>query len=1013
MPQGRVPLQLAIFAGAAVSILAGASFNIQGHSGASGFISLFAGLLAFAAGLTYLRWKQALPLGLAGLVLSAAVNHFNFHDPVLGTNAAGVLMLVLAGLMGTMAYTDVTDEMRRRVSDLEHLNSRLEEQHRIFLAATEDATLQSGDVATMTQNTAKQLGAGMCCYYLVSPDGQAFLPQPPGVGMSALKPQPVARRNEPGAPPVLVAMESNHDYIVTDVREISGLFSYIQPGLRLNNGLVTPIRVGEHIGGFVLLANKNGGFSDDERRLATTLAMRAGAHLANINAVALSQKEAARYSLLNDLVRQASDLAFDDVLDLVLQKGHELIAFDHARIALLHPDRTFTMKGGSNVPTPLGDGPLAPVAMGQAVVRRNITARDGILCGLEPGAEGGAVSEALVPIRGGDGVMAALCLGRKAANGFKEADLPTLEELGAMAGVAVENSRKLEQVSGQFSKLDTALDALGEMSQALTSVTQGAPHLEWKTLESASRLFGVKHAVMTRAGEDGVHKVSTAIGFDAAQGSAFGGLHDLSKQEFQNGQGLVGAVMLSGKPVSVPDLGSSWDVTDPVFSVLGMRGALSVPMREGEELWGTLSVFDTKARNWTADDLRVLGTLGNEAVVAVKNAELYDDGQKMIWELGNLHEGLQAVTSTLDLALVLEQLLVGAGKAAEAQIGCIALADDKGKLAVAGSHGTDHATAEKLALGVGGRICQDVFERNEPFMEHMQREEGDSGPLNPRAVLCVPINFRGKPIGVVFLANYVVGHPFNEDHKRLVTALGAQAAVAIENARLFKDRQDVMLSALKALAATVDARDPYTAGHSDRVTQYALVIARQMDYAPGDGAAWRRLEQGGLLHDIGKVGVPDAVLSKPGKLTAEEFALMKAHPVIGYDILKDLKMLSEELVIVRSHHERFDGNGYPDRLGGDKLPIYAWIVSGADAFDAMTSDRPYRKGMAHEIALAEIVKGAGTHFHPDVSEAFVAATRSGALKVIPQTSMFENAPSVGVFENPVAATLPPTPRRPA
>jgi HD-GYP domain-containing protein (c-di-GMP phosphodiesterase class II) len=288
-------------------------------------------------------------------------------------------------------------------------------------------------------------------------------------------------------------------------------------------------------------------------------------------------------------------------------------------------------------------------------------------------------------------------------------------------------------------------------------------------------------------------------------------------------------------------------------------------------------------------------------------------------------------------------------------------------------------------------------------MQAMDHDSGVDSPLNPRAVLCVPITLRGKPQGVLFLANYQVAHVFTDDHRNLVTELAAQAAVAIDNARLFKDREEVIIASLEALANAVDARDPYTSGHSVRVTQYSLMIARQMKYAPKDPAAWSRLERGGRLHDIGKIGVPDAVLQKAGKLTDAEFAKMKEHPVVGFNILSGLKMLTDELVIVRSHHERFDGKGYPDRLKGDKLPMFSWIVSAADAIDAMTSDRPYRKGMSLQIAVDQVRTGAGTHFHPDVAEAVLDAVTNGTFKLIMQTSMYADAPTVGAFENPTSA----------
>jgi HD-GYP domain-containing protein (c-di-GMP phosphodiesterase class II) len=293
------------------------------------------------------------------------------------------------------------------------------------------------------------------------------------------------------------------------------------------------------------------------------------------------------------------------------------------------------------------------------------------------------------------------------------------------------------------------------------------------------------------------------------------------------------------------------------------------------------------------------------------------------------------------------------------------------------------------------------MELGTPVMEARDHDTAAENPLHPRAVLCVPITLRGKPQGVVFLANYKAGRVFTADHRALVTELAAQAAVAIDNARLFQDREDVIFQSLVALANTSDARDRYTAGHSQRVTQYALMIARQMKYSPKNQSAWVRLERGSRLHDIGKIGVPDAVLQKAGKLTGEEFDKMKSHTVVGFNILSGLRMLSDELVIVRSHHERYDGKGYPDRKKGDELPMFAWIVSAADAIDAMTSDRPYRRGMPLEAAVEQVRNGAGTHFHPDVAEAVLDAVNNGTLKLIPQTSMHPDAPPIGAFENPV------------
>jgi HD-GYP domain-containing protein (c-di-GMP phosphodiesterase class II) len=926
-------------------------------------------------------------LGIAALVGTLLTSQFDLLE------LAGLVLLALGGFAGSLAYRSFTEAMRRQLEDMKKLNAQVDEKHRAFLAATSDADSSSppGDVAALTANIAHQIGSAFACYFLASPDGKQFVPQPPGIGLERLHPQPV-NRVPGGAGPLTAAMEAGQEFVGRDDSGLRELAHYLPEDLHVESLMAVPMPIGEHIGGFVLLGNKPGGFTEDDRRLARTLTLRAGAQLASAHAVALSRKDSARYSLMNELVKEASGKTMKEVLDLVLDKGKQVIRYDAGSVALFHADGTYAVLGGSGGSLPIA-GPLAKVRDGETVLRSYVTVDEGIYSGLIPSSEGGTTNEALTPIRGKDGVFGAICLGRNGTVAFNQRDIAALDELGSMAGVAVENSRILEGVSGQASKKDMALDALGEVSKALTTVTQGSEVLKQKTLETAVLVTTASAALLTRTQADMSQKTIKSLNLPST-------VDDLV---VQNGQGIIGAVMLSLRPTAVADLSQSPELQSPPDLVrFGLHAAICMPMLEDGHLWGTLSVFDVKPREWTADDQRVLATLGNQGVVAVRNAELYTNHERNIWELKNLQEALQAATSTLDLNEVLQKVVDGASKASSAQIGCLAL-EESGKLYLKGGFGTDRTTAEKLALGLGGDICREVMTSGEPYMaEAMEQDTLTESPLNPRAVLCVPITLRGKPTGVLFLANYQVGHAFTPDHRSLVNELAAQAAVAIDNARLFKDREEVTLSALEALANAVDARDPYTAGHSQRVTQYALMIARQMKYSPGDQEPWRRLDRGGRLHDIGKIGTPDAILQKAGKLTDDEFAKMKEHPVEGFNILSGLKMLTDELVIVRSHHERYDGKGYPDRKKGSELPMFAWIVSAADAIDAMTSDRPYRKASSMEMAVEQVRSGAGTHFHPDVAEAVLDAAHNGTLKVIPQENLYKNAPAIGAFENPTA-----------
>ncbi|MEX0786317.1 MAG: HD-GYP domain-containing protein, partial [Dehalococcoidia bacterium] len=175
---------------------------------------------------------------------------------------------------------------------------------------------------------------------------------------------------------------------------------------------------------------------------------------------------------------------------------------------------------------------------------------------------------------------------------------------------------------------------------------------------------------------------------------------------------------------------------------------------------------------------------------------------------------------------------------------------------------------------------------------------------------------------------------------------------------------------LEALVLALDARDRETKGHSFRVAAYVLSMARELGIVEGT-SEWAAIQRGALLHDVGKIGVRDEILHKPGPHTPEEWDDMKRHPGIGHDMLKDISFLKEAAEIVHCHHERFDGKGYPHGMAGDEIPLGARIFAAADAFDAMTSDRPYRKALLPEMAREEIIQNSGTQFDPQVVQAFL------------------------------------------
>lgn len=198
--------------------------------------------------------------------------------------------------------------------------------------------------------------------------------------------------------------------------------------------------------------------------------------------------------------------------------------------------------------------------------------------------------------------------------------------------------------------------------------------------------------------------------------------------------------------------------------------------------------------------------------------------------------------------------------------------------------------------------------------------------------------------------------------------------------KLYLEMKDLYFETVYALTKAVEAKDPYTNGHSQRVADYAEKLAKIMGLKQ---SRIDTLRTAALLHDIGKIGIQDDILNKPGTLTTEEMNKIKTHPSIGINILSDVDFLSDVREIILKHHEKYDGTGYPDGIGGQEVPIEAYILAVADAFDAMTSDRSYRKGMTTQKALEIIQQDAGSHFHPEVAATFVEMVRKEVLETSP------------------------------
>jgi response regulator RpfG family c-di-GMP phosphodiesterase len=256
-----------------------------------------------------------------------------------------------------------------------------------------------------------------------------------------------------------------------------------------------------------------------------------------------------------------------------------------------------------------------------------------------------------------------------------------------------------------------------------------------------------------------------------------------------------------------------------------------------------------------------------------------------------------------------------------------------------------------------------------PLVEHDERASRILEEVPDRAVssvAVVPLKTRDRLIGWIGVTSLTASKRFDEGQRKLLSIVASRAAAAIENARLYEDLQDTFQQTIQSLARTIDKMDRYTAGHSERVTRYATALAGWLSLPDSQIEIVRH---SALMHDIGKVGCV-VNLNKPGKLTQQEYEVFKKHPTYGREILDPIKFLQPVIPGVHLHHERWDGRGYPLGLAGHEIPLIARIIAVADTYEAMTSDRAYRRALPHELTVNEIIRCSRTQFDPDIASEF-------------------------------------------
>ncbi|MFZ2955798.1 MAG: HD domain-containing phosphohydrolase [Candidatus Ozemobacteraceae bacterium] len=349
-------------------------------------------------------------------------------------------------------------------------------------------------------------------------------------------------------------------------------------------------------------------------------------------------------------------------------------------------------------------------------------------------------------------------------------------------------------------------------------------------------------------------------------------------------------------------------------------------------------------------------------------------------ELTTLLEVGKAISSTLDLNELLTKIMHMATQVMRCETSTVYLVDKRTNELYFHLISGDEKVGAKLKeirLPMGTGLSGWCAKENKPVIvpdaskdSRLYKPADKKSGFITRSMICVPMRLKDEVVGVLQVLNRMGDIPFNDHDIEILGAVANQAVSALDNARLYENIQKVYLATVEVLATAIDAKDPYTHGHSRRVTDYSVAIAEEMGF---DKKAVEDIRYAGLLHDVGKIGIKDSIIGKPERLTDEEYTLIKKHPVIGADILRPVDFLADKIPGVLHHHEYYDGRGYPHHLTGDTIPLMARIICVSDAFDAMTSDRPYRKGLNVNVAVTELKKFSGKQFDPVCVDAFLRA----------------------------------------
>ncbi len=669
-------------------------------------------------------------------------------------------------------------------------------------------------------------------------------------------------------------------------------------------------------------------------------------------------------SLYESVAILNSSLRIEEVLDRTIGIARNILNFDNCAV-LLYDERDGLLKISRSIGYDENVVNTFRVKPGVGISGWVFEHKDGVIISnvhKDPRyikGVSGAMSEMAVPLIVDSKIIGVLDAESRKENAFSEEDYIMFKIFASNVAVAIRNTDILNKLLISNKELEKRLNEISTLSRIANSVSTilNLDVLLLKILNLIKETLNFNNcAVLLLEKETGVLKVKASIGYKE---------ESIKNLSIRPGEGITGRVLLYGKPVLVGDIKNE---PGYIEGINGGRSEISVPLVVRDTIIGVLDAESPIPNKFSEYDLNLFSVFASYISSAIHNAELFSELEqknqmlkksiseiekmnqdlivyanqvkqineqlnKRIVEISTVYEASKTIISSLDLQETLQSIVM--------------LTNDLVKSSVSGIRLIDSDTQE--------------------IKERIRLSSADvvDGSNNAK-VFEIPLKIGDKIIGYFELGG-IDPDQMGEEEIRILQTLASQAAIAIENARLFEETQRTYYETIKGLAQALEARDAYTRGHSERVTKYALLIAEELNL---DDENKRLISYAGLLHDIGKIGIADSILNKKSSLSSEDRRAIENHPLFGDQILGPIKFLRDAQHIVLHHHEKYDGTGYPSKLKGEEIPLLARIITIADSFDAMTSDRPYRKAFSAEDALKELRLKAGTQFDPDLVAVF-------------------------------------------